>query len=232
MPLAAMAACLAIGIAIGWWLRATGGPRPAIQVADESQPTYSGESPRAVAPFPPSRLDSRPVATSGSPAISAPPPGAELGGAIEILQRRDLRVPIDGVDPDTFRGGFNERRSGDGGHPHEAVDMVAPRSTPVHAAEEGTIAKLFDSRAGGHAIYQFDPGGRFAYYYAHLDRYADGLHDGQRVSAGDVIGYVGTSGNAPSGTPHLHFAVFELGPEKRWWQGQPLDPYLVFRKSK
>ena len=98
-----------------------------------------------------------PVATSGTPAIGAAPRGAEPGGAIEVLQRRRLRVPIDGVDVEAFKGAFTERRAGDGGHTHEAVDILAPRNTPVRAVEDGTIAKLFDSKAGGHTIYQFDP---------------------------------------------------------------------------
>ena len=136
-------------------------------------------------------------------------------------------MPIDGADMEAFKGGFEERRGGD--RPHEAVDMLAPRNTPVYAVENGTIAKLFYSKAGGLTIYQFDPSGRLCYYYAHLERYAEGLRDGQTVKQGEVIGYVGTSGNAPAGTPHLHFAVFELNADKKWWQGKPLDPYLVFK---
>ena len=93
----------------------------------------------------------------------------------------------------------------------------------------GSIAKLFTSKAGGLTIYQFDPAGRLCYYYAHLERYADGLKDGQTVSQGDVIGYVGTTGNAPANTPHLHFAVFELNADKHWWQGRAIDPYRVFK---
>jgi murein DD-endopeptidase MepM/ murein hydrolase activator NlpD len=96
--------------------------------------------------------------------------------------------------------------------------------------ESGTIAKLFVSKAGGNTIYQFDPTGRFCYYYAHLERYADGLREGQRISRGDVIGYVGTSGNAPRNTPHLHFAISELTVDRRWWQGRTIDPYLVFHR--
>ena len=137
-----------------------------------------------------------------------------------------LRVPVQGIDVDTFKGGFEERR---GDRPHEAIDILAPRNTPVVAVESGTIAKLFDSKAGGHTIYQFDPSGRLAYYYAHLERYADGVHEGQTVSQGEVIGYVGTSGNAPPNTPHLHFAVFELDDTHRWWKGKAIDPYLLFK---
>src|SRR6185503_11366085 len=124
------------------------------------------------------------------------------GGAIEQLQGRHLRVPIDGLDVETLKGGFTEHRSGAGGHSHEAVDILAPRNTPVHAVEDGTIAKLFLSKAGGITLYQFDPTEHFVYYYAHLERYADGVREGQPVKSGDVIGYVGTSGNAPPGTPH------------------------------
>ena len=84
---------------------------------------------------------------------------------------------------------------------------------------------MFDSKPGGLTVYQFDPAQKYAYYYAHLDRYADGLKDGLLVKKGDVIGYVGTTGNADPNTPHLHFAIFELGPEKRWWEGKPINPY-------
>ena len=129
-----------------------------------------------------------------------------------------------------MKGAFEERRGG-GSRRHEAVDILAPQGTPVRAVEDGTIAKLFLSKAGGITIYQFDTSERFTYYYAHLDRYAEGLREGQRLERGDVIGYVGTTGNAPRNTPHLHFAIFELTPQKRWWEGTPVDPYLVFRKS-
>jgi murein DD-endopeptidase MepM/ murein hydrolase activator NlpD len=145
----------------------------------------------------------------------------------EQLVRRDLRFPIDRMDIDRLKGGFDERRSG-GTRPHEAVDILAPRYTPVYAVEDGTIAKLFFSKAGGNTIYQFDPSRRFCYYYAHLERYAEGIRDGQLVSRSDVLGYVGTSGNAPPDTPHLHFAIFQLTAAQLWWQGTAIDPYLVF----
>ena len=103
------------------------------------------------------------------------------------------------------------------------------RNTPVRAVESGRIARLFFSKAGGITIYQFDPTERFCYYYAHLERYAEGLREGQRVQKGQVIGYVGTSGNAPEDTPHLHFAIFRLTAEKHWWEGTPIDPYDILR---
>jgi len=125
---------------------------------------------------------------------------------------------------------FAERR--DTGHrAHEAVDILAPRGTPVHAVEAGTIAQLFSSKAGGNTIYQFDPTHRFCYYYAHLDRYATGLSNNVHVARDEIIAYVGTSGNAAGGSPHLHFAIFELGADRHWWQGRPLDPFLVFQRT-
>ena len=139
-----------------------------------------------------------------------------------------LRVPIDSVNPESFKGGFYDARTG---HPHEAVDIMAPRNTPVHAVEDGTIAKLFWSKGGGgNTIYEFDPSDTYAYYYAHLERYAEGLREGERVAAGQVIGYVGTSGNAPKNSPHLHFAIFQLTPAHHWWQGKAIDPYPFFRR--
>ncbi len=146
-----------------------------------------------------------------------------LAAAVAILALPHLRMPIDGVSPETIKGGFYEHREG---HAHEAVDILAPRNTPVHAVEDGTIAKLFYSKGGGgNTIYEFDPTGKYAYYYAHLEKYAEGLHDGDAVKQGQVIGYVGTSGNAPPNTPHLHFAVFELSADRHWWHGKAVDPY-------
>jgi murein DD-endopeptidase MepM/ murein hydrolase activator NlpD len=160
---------------------------------------------------------------------SVPPtlkPETRIAATTGVVSTTRLRMPIDGVDVESLKGGFAERR---GDRPHEAIDILAPRNTPVLAVEDGTIAKLFDSKAGGLTIYQYDPSGRLAYYYAHLERYADGIHEGQGVRQGDVIGYVGTSGNAPANTPHLHFAVFELDDTHRWWKGKAVDPYFVFK---
>jgi len=112
---------------------------------------------------------------------------------------------------------------------HEALDILAPKGTPVVAVEDGTVAKLFNSKAGGITLYQFDPGQEYAYYYAHLDRYEDGIKEGASLRRGQVIGYVGVSGNAPKDTPHLHFAVFRLTAEKHWWEGTPIDPFDILR---
>jgi murein DD-endopeptidase MepM/ murein hydrolase activator NlpD len=203
-------ACFAAGVLTGWWLRG-GPPAPAV--------SHIVDAPSVVAMSKGEAAPSRtPVATIG--------PAAD-GEAVDVLRHRSLRVPIDNADVEQLKGMFGESRGGT--RAHEAVDMLAPRNTPIHAVEDGAIAKLFTSQAGGLTIYQFDPSERFCYYYAHLERYAAGLADGKRVSRGDVIGYVGTSGNAPANTPHLHFAIFELGPEHHWWQGRPIDPYEVLK---
>src|SRR5690349_8807622 len=89
----------------------------------------------------------------------------------------------------------------------------------------GTIRKFFLSKPGGNTVYEFDEAGEYCYSYAHLDHYAQGLHEGMRMKRGDIIAYVGTTGNADPRTPHLHFAVFELGPKREWWKGKPINPY-------
>jgi peptidoglycan LD-endopeptidase LytH len=143
------------------------------------------------------------------------------------LKHRDLLIPVEGVKADQLVRQFTDRRGGS--REHEAIDILAPRNTPVKAVEDGKIARLFYSKAGGITIYQFDPTSTFCYYYAHLERYAEGLGEGAQVRRGDVIGYVGTSGNAPKDAPHLHFAIFRLTEAKHWWEGTPIDPYDVLR---
>jgi murein DD-endopeptidase MepM/ murein hydrolase activator NlpD len=143
------------------------------------------------------------------------------------LRDRDLLIPVDGVTPEQLNRDFSDLRGGS--RLHEALDIPAARNTPVRAVEDGTIARLFYSKAGGVTIYQFDPTYMFCYYYAHLERYADGLTEGARVRKGQIVGYVGTSGNAPKNTPHLHFAIFRLTDAKHWWEGTAIDPFDVLR---
>jgi murein DD-endopeptidase MepM/ murein hydrolase activator NlpD len=217
-------ACFYAGCVTGWLLHARFSTRSTSPAAVSSPVT------------PESRPHDGPIATAGDsrlkPRLATEMPDVPVIGrdSVAELRRHRLQLPIEGVEVDVMEGSFGERRGG-GGRGHEAVDLLAPRHTPVRAVEGGRIAKLFFSKAGGTTIYQFDPTGRFCYYYAHLERYAEGLREGQEVSAGEVLGYVGTSGNAPANTPHLHFAIFELEDARRWWEGRPIDPYLVFRDS-
>ena len=150
--------------------------------------------------------------------------GAALPSTVDRpLPAMDLIIPVTGIAASQLKDTFAEARGM--GRSHRAIDILAPRGTPVVAAVDGTIRKLFNSRAGGVTIYQFDRAEQNVYYYAHLDRYADVLREGDVVTQGTVIGYVGTTGNAPPGTPHLHFAIEDLPPTKEWWKGTPVNPY-------
>lgn len=131
-------------------------------------------------------------------------------------------VPVDGVSPRELRDTFNAPRGN--GRTHRALDILAPRSTPVLAAIDGTVLRLTGNPAGGITAYLVDSNDRYLYYYAHLESYAAWLAPGLEVKQGDVIGYVGTTGNAPSDTPHLHFQVMRpISGRRDWWNGTPVD---------
>lgn len=146
--------------------------------------------------------------------------------ALTALRARHIEIPVKGVSRHDLIDSFNDARSG---HPHEALDIMAPRRTPVIAADDGKIAKLFTSKAGGLTLYQFDPTGTLCYYYAHLDGYAPGVRENERVNRGDTIGYVGSTGNASEDAPHLHFAIFRLTSQRNWWKGTPINPYPLLK---
>ena len=130
-----------------------------------------------------------------------------------------LMVPVVGVPPGRIPDSFNEAR--DGGRTHRATDILVPQGTPVLAAESGTVLRISQNALGGNTVYMTDDGGRFIYYYAHLLRYADGLAAGAHVSQGDVIAYVGMTGNAP--VPHLHFQVMRREARRDYWNGTAVD---------
>jgi len=134
-------------------------------------------------------------------------------------------VPVSGIAPGAVR---NDYEAGRGRRLHLALDLLAPRGTPVLAADDGRIGRLGTTPIGGNIIYATDPEERFVYYYAHLDRHARGLSVGDRVRKGDVIGYVGTTGNAPANTPHLHFQVMRRGAGRAWWDGPAINPWPFF----
>jgi murein DD-endopeptidase MepM/ murein hydrolase activator NlpD len=158
----------------------------------------------------------------------APTMGSRDSDSTRLLKTKRLNMPLDGVSRDRLRDTFDESRAA-GLRRHEAIDIMAPKGTPVRAVEDARVAKLFKSVAGGLTIYLEDPTGTFTYYYAHLDRYAPGLKEDQHVRRGELIGFVGSTGNASDDAPHLHFAIFQMGPERRWWQGEPINPFPVLR---
>lgn len=141
-----------------------------------------------------------------------------------------MRIPVKGVRPEELVDTLSEQR---GARPHGALDIHAPRGTPVLAAEAGRIQKIWESEPGGHTVYVLGRSGRLRYYYAHLEGYRPGLSEGESVEAGEVIGYVGDSGNAVSGDTHLHFGVFRVDDPEDWAGGTALDPlpYLLRKKA-
>jgi peptidoglycan LD-endopeptidase LytH len=155
--------------------------------------------------------------------LRSPHADTSLAPDEEPLALRRLVLPVANLKLQDLKDSFNDARGGT--RRHEATDILAPRGTPVMAVDDGAVRKLFTSREGGLTIYQFDPEEVYCYYYAHLDRYAAGLQEGMPVRRGQVIGYVGTTGNAPPNTPHLHLAGFKLGPQKRWWEGKAINLY-------
>ena len=142
-----------------------------------------------------------------------------------IVAPSGLAIPVLGIRPGQLVDTYSQARAG-GARVHDAIDILAPRGTPVIAAADGTVEKLYFSRGGGGiTAYVRSADGQWIYYYAHLDAYAPGLHEGQRIRRGDPIGAVGSTGNASAAGPHLHFAINRMGPNNRWWQGTPINPY-------
>jgi peptidoglycan LD-endopeptidase LytH len=140
-----------------------------------------------------------------------------------------LDVPVSGVIRSQLRDTYDERRGED--RTHEALDILAPRGTPVLSATDGRLLKLFDSKPGGLMVYAADASGRFILLYGHLDGYADGLREGMPVVRGQLLGYVGTTGNAAADTPHLHFGILRGQPDVSWWEGEAVNPYPLLMSA-
>jgi murein DD-endopeptidase MepM/ murein hydrolase activator NlpD len=172
-----------------------------------------------------------PVAAPPGPSPSATPAASRPTQAdAEYFDEHQLMVPVEGIAPNKLRDTFNEAR--DGGRTHRATDILAPRGTPVLAAIDGEIIQRKQNSLGGNTIYMIDDEHRYLYYYAHLERYSDGILETVRVRQGMVIGYVGTTGNAPPDTPHLHFQVMRYNPDQRdWWNGTPVDVRTFIRTT-
>lgn len=174
-----------------------------------------------------------PVAVAAAPAPSllpapAPVPQVLPADSAPAKPIVGLMIPVDGVKASELADTFEQSRGSE--RRHEALDILAPRGTRVFAVADGKVVKLFNSVAGGITLYQFDATEKYAYYYAHLDSYAPAVVEGTWLKRGDLLGYVGSTGNASPAAPHLHFAIFELTPEKKWWQGRPINPYPLLRQ--
>jgi murein DD-endopeptidase MepM/ murein hydrolase activator NlpD len=145
----------------------------------------------------------------------------------DYVRSRHLLLPVAGVRPDQLSDSFDEPR--DGNRRHHAIDILAPRGTPVLAADDGVILRRSWNSAGGNSIYAADSELRIVYYYAHLDHYRDSLAAGMRVARGDTIGFVGTTGNAPKDIPHLHFQIMRMPRDGKYWNGDPMNPFALLR---
>jgi len=168
------------------------------------------------------------------PSVESPPPEFESVASVaqpatQITRiSKPLIIPVAGVRPDQLIDTFSASRSE--GRTHDAIDIMAPAETPVLAAAEGQIQKLFQSERGGTTIYQLSADQKLIFYYAHLARYADGLSEGKQVRQGEVIAYVGDTGNAGPGNYHLHFSIAAVSDPKRYWEGTSINPYPLLRE--
>ena len=143
--------------------------------------------------------------------------------AVDYLMARGIQLPVAGVSANHLQDTFDEGR--DAGRSHRALDILAPRGTAILSADSGRILRISVSSLGGNTIYATDPLGRIVYYYAHLDAYQPGLMQGALVARGDTLGFVGTTGNAPKDTPHLHFQVMRMPRDGKYWDGEPINPF-------
>ena len=196
--------------------------------------TASAPPPREPAAAPPmTSAPASPTPQSAAPPAAAAPAGTPpplLTRPPEDLVERDLLVPVQGVPRTGLQDTYDDARGQ--GRVHNAIDIMATRGTPVLAVEAGRIAKLFTSKLGGLTNYQYDPTETYCYYYAHLDRYVPGIKEGDQVSRGQVIGYVGSTGDASPDGPHLHFEITRLHADKKWWKGDAINPYPILREGR
>ena len=175
----------------------------------------------------PAVVETVPVPVQPAPSVESAPPVVQPETQITRLEK-PLIIPVAGVRPDQITDTFTASRSE--GRTHDAIDIMAPADTPVLAAANGQIQKLFQSESGGTTIYQLSSDQRMIFYYAHLARYADGLTEGKEVRQGDVIAYVGDTGNAGPGNYHLHFSIAVVSDPKRYWEGTNINPYPLLRE--
>ncbi|MBB2804072.1 MULTISPECIES: M23 family metallopeptidase [Xanthomonas] len=228
---------LVVGVLLGaagyWWLEREA-PQAALAPASAAAPAVTARSDAAEAAMAapsaaPAVADPAVAASSPStemmPAANTPAAPASAAAPEAASSGSGLLIPVQGIGSGQLQDTFTDARSE--GRVHDAIDILAPTGTPVIAVADGTVEKLFNSERGGLTVYQFDPNGTYCYYYAHLERYADGLAEKQAIKRGQVIGYVGSTGNADPAAPHLHFEIHRLGPEKQWWKGEVLNPYPV-----
>lgn len=207
-------ACVTLGAAV--LLKLQSGPLPASSDKDTPKSDSIGAMPPA---------HSKAAQPEVKPLLVSPQPlsNSVTDADLNYIAARNLLIPAANVPASQLRDTYNQARSE--GRRHDAIDIIAPQGTKVVATADGTVLKLFMSDKGGVTLYELDPSGRYVYYYAHLMRYAEGVVEGKQLRRGDVIAYVGDTGNAGAGNYHLHFAISKISSPRQWSGGDPINPY-------
>lgn len=230
--IAFFAVVLALGVLVAWLSGRTWDGRRHILTWSSAPIATPEDANTASSPQTNSQGVATPATTSETP--SAVPGASPANDSSEIKPAdgaappANLIIPVAGVKPDQLRDTFSQARSD--GRVHDAIDIPAARGTPVLAAADGRIVRLFQSERGGTTVYQLSPDSKYVYYYAHLERYAEGLAVGHWAKQGETIAYVGDTGNAVRGNYHLHFSIALLTDPKRFWEGKNINPYPLLRK--
>jgi murein DD-endopeptidase MepM/ murein hydrolase activator NlpD len=208
--------------------------------AQPVRPPVAAPVPLTMPDYPMVLQSSGPDGESPPPSAPPVPPGVSLAASgngnsermrdIERLRDRHLVVPVAGVSAKHLQDTFYDGR--DGGRQHNAIDILAPRNTPIVAADDGVILRMSSNTLGGITIFATDTDHRFVYYYAHLDHYDGSAFAGRKITKGDTLGYVGTTGNAPKDIPHLHFQIMRWPADGKYWIGEPIDPYPFLRANR
>ncbi len=229
---------LALGTLVGWLsMRSPTTPVTPVALPNTSnvpaENVNRGTPTTAPTPTPPPNANDAAPQSANTPAPTPPPdktdePAANAPPQVMPSGASDLLIPVAGVRVDQLRDTFSDARSE--GRVHDAIDIMSPCGTPVVAAADGLIVKFFQSVRGGTTIYERSTDDKAIYYYAHLQRYSDGLAENQTVRRGQTIAYVGDTGNAGPGNCHLHFAIWLTNDPKRYWDGQSVNPYPLLAK--
>ena len=216
-------------LALFLWMRVRHDAAESNPLVIQRTPEPSPSSAPSVTPSPVTTLPTpAPEVPQIEPGLTSPPIGQDTSRSDSFVGQLSLVIPVMGVRPEQLLDTFADARSE--GRAHDAIDIAAPAGTPVLAATDGEIARLFQSERGGTTIYQLSPDKKLLFYYAHLQRYADGMYPGKFVRQGEVIAYVGDTGNAGVGNFHLHFSIAAITDPNRYGEGTNINPYPLLRR--
>lgn len=185
-------------------------------------------SPKAPPAAPATNTTAPAPTQAGVPASIDASASAAIGMA--ELRSRHIILPVATVTG-TIDDSFDAERD-DGGRTHHAIDIMAPRGTPILSADDGRVLRMSSNKLGGITMYTIDPDGQLVYYYAHMDHYNEAMSAGRTIVKGDTLGFVGTTGNAPANAPHLHFQVMRMPSDGKYWEGEPINPFTLLSEAR